>query len=92
MKMQPDHPVPSRLHFARITASFQTHNLSLTVHGSPFWEAHLLFRDILRSDPGAAVDFAALKRWLAKVYPQDPLAYAAGKDSFIAGVLQGTRK
>ncbi len=52
------------------------------------WEVvHLRFRDILRSNPGVAADYARLKRRLALEYPLDPDGYTNAKDPFIQSVL-----
>jgi GrpB-like predicted nucleotidyltransferase (UPF0157 family) len=87
-EFRPRHPVPGRLHFAKIQDGLRTHNLSLTVYGSDFWEAHLLFRDYLRSHPEAAQAYQALKHRLAEKYPGDTVQYTAGKDEFIAETLK----
>lgn len=86
-QLRPDHPVPGRLHFACIAGGLRTHDLSLVEYGSRFWEQHLAFRDALRADTHLAGDYALLKRRLARQHPDDPAAYNAGKDEFIAKCL-----
>lgn len=52
------------------------------------WERdHLRFRDHLRSHNQDREAYAALKRQLARRFPQDRLAYTEGKSEFIAEVL-----
>jgi GrpB-like predicted nucleotidyltransferase (UPF0157 family) len=90
-EFRPQHPVPGRWHFAKIQGGLRTHNLSLTAYGSDFWEAHLLFRDYLRSHPEAASTYQALKHHLAEKYPGDTVQYTTGKDEFIAEILNAAR-
>ncbi len=52
----------------------------------PFWQRHVAFRDYLRSHPGVAAEYAALKRRLAAEYPHDSLAYTEAKSEFILGI------
>jgi GrpB-like predicted nucleotidyltransferase (UPF0157 family) len=91
-EFRPHHPVPGRLHFAKIQSGLRTHNLSLTVYGSDFWEAHLLFRDYLRNHPEVTRAYQELKYRLATQYSEDTVQYTAGKDEFIAEVLQEARE
>ena len=55
--------------------------------GSDWERDHLAFRDVLRSDPVTRDAYAALKRELARRFPNDRLAYTEGKGEFIADVL-----
>jgi len=55
--------------------------------GGTFEREHLAFRDKLRSDPELRDRYAALKRELAKQYPDDRLAYTAAKAPFIHATL-----
>jgi len=54
--------------------------------GSAFWGRHLAFRDYLRGNAEAAVEYAALKQRLAAEYPHDSLAYTDAKSEFILGI------
>jgi 16S rRNA processing protein RimM len=48
------------------------------------WEArHLRFRDLLRTDPAAREEYAALKRELARKHGNDIEGYVEDKDAFI---------
>jgi GrpB-like predicted nucleotidyltransferase (UPF0157 family) len=52
------------------------------------WERnHLLFRDYLRSHPGVAEEYAALKRELVGKNREDRIAYTDAKGPFIEAVL-----
>jgi GrpB-like predicted nucleotidyltransferase (UPF0157 family) len=91
-EFRPSHPVPGRLHFAKITDGLRTHNLSVTVYRSEFWEKHMLFRNYLRDHPCAAGAYRELKHQLALQYPCDTVRYTEGKDQFIEGILGRARK
>lgn len=55
--------------------------------GSEWERVHILFRDYLRSHPGIAAEYAALKRGLAESHRNEPIAYNDAKGPFIDGVL-----
>ncbi len=67
------------------------YHIHLTVVGSTFWHDHRDFRNWLRSHPGVAADYAALKQQLAARYPADREAYIEGKTAFVESVLQAAR-
>ena len=56
------------------------------------WEEHLLFRDRLRSDPGVARDYEAVKRELAIAFANDRRAYTDAKGPFIKAVIREARE
>jgi GrpB-like predicted nucleotidyltransferase (UPF0157 family) len=65
----------------------RTHLLHVVpLHGDA-WRRMLRFRDALRADAALAAEYAALKRALAARHPTERAAYTAGKDAFIARVL-----
>ncbi len=70
---------PNRMH--------RTHHLHLVPTGSERFRAELEFRDSLRSDPGLAASYAALKRELAVLHRHDRDAYTKAKQGFIASVV-----
>ena len=72
--------------FFRLRAADRRHNVHLVVQGSEFWVRHLAFRDILRTHPPVAVEYAALKRSLALRY-DDVGAYTDAKTGFIESTL-----
>ncbi len=88
---RPNHPVPGRLHFAKITNGLRTHNLSLTEYLSSFWHDHVVFRDFLNENPNVAAEYLNLKRELATNHPNDPTSYTDGKDEFIKPTLENVR-
>ena len=62
-------------------------HLHAVIEGSPFWVAHLGFRDALREEPALAERYWKLKQRLAARFPDDRAAYADGKGDFIREVL-----
>ena len=63
-------------------------HLHLVEHNSNQWRNYLAFRELLRHRPGIRNRYAELKRELAKLYPNDREAYAAGKTDFIRNALE----
>lgn len=66
----------------------RSHHLHAFVRGAPQIRQHLALRDYLRQHPVAVADYAALKLALAQQFPHDTQRYQAGKDHFIAQLLQ----
>lgn len=77
--------------FCKPSFEFRTHHLHLVPYESSVWEARLRFRDILRSDPAIAAEYAALKLDLSKKFEFDRDAYTEGKAPFITRVLESAR-
>jgi GrpB-like predicted nucleotidyltransferase (UPF0157 family) len=68
----------------------RTHHLHLVEATSTLWD-RLLFRDYLRVHREEAERYAALKRRLAAMYPNDRIAYTHGKSDFIESAMQKAR-
>lgn len=77
--------IPERRYFRRKSAS-EAYHLHLVAVTSGFWERHLLFRDYLRTHPGAARAYENLKRELAARFGSDREAYTDAKTTFIATI------
>lgn len=82
--------IPNRRYFQK-GGLHRTHHLHAFVHAAPEVIQHLLFRDYLRATPTAVAAYAALKLQLAQQFPQDSSRYQAGKQAFIAQLLQQAR-
>jgi GrpB-like predicted nucleotidyltransferase (UPF0157 family) len=67
------------------------HHLYLVVAGSRPHRDHIDLRDFLRSHPGHAARYAALKRKLAVLLETDRAAYARGKEDMITEFLRMSR-
>jgi GrpB-like predicted nucleotidyltransferase (UPF0157 family) len=83
--------LPMRRYFEKPPETGQTHHLHCVEEGGDFWRDHLLFRDFLRGHPEVAVDYAALKRDLARRYGRDREGYSDAKSSFIEAVKTRAR-
>jgi len=68
----------------------RTHHIHMVEPHFPQWEA-LRFTDYLRSHPDVAAEYVALKRRLAAEFPNDRIAYTAGKAEFITRVIHAAR-
>jgi len=84
----PDEPVPGRVYLEKGPITNRTHNLSLSVPGSDFWEEKLVFIHYMETHPEAAEAYVKLKRELAAKYPEDRPSYTAGKHDFIQNILR----
>ncbi|MCG8338486.1 MAG: GrpB family protein [Proteobacteria bacterium] len=90
-QFRPDHPVPGRLHYAKIERDIRFFNLSLCVHNQEFWNNHILFRDYLITHPETAQEYCNLKHNLAIQYPNCTTEYTEGKTRFILSILAKTQ-
>ena len=69
--------------FCKPSDEFRTHHLHLVPVGSSMWLERLAFRDRLRADASARIEYAALKDDLATRYRDDREAYTEGKTDFV---------
>jgi GrpB-like predicted nucleotidyltransferase (UPF0157 family) len=69
----------------------RTHHLHMVERDSRLWE-RLFFRDYLREWPDEAERYVALKRSLAADYPNDRVAYTAGKSEYIQSVTDRAKR
>ena len=85
--------LPDDRYFERWTESYEhgreVAHLHLTEHKSPFWNDHLLFRDLLRARPETASAYEQLKRDL--VQRTSGAGYVHAKTSFVQSVLAQAR-
>lgn len=76
--------IPGRRYFRKDDREGnRTHQVHTFQEGSPQIERHLAFRDFMRVHPDCALEYDALKRRLAELYPADISNYTDGKDEFI---------
>lgn len=80
--------VPDREAFRR-PEGLPRHHLYLSPKDSLSFRNHLALRDHLRADPDGAIAYGALKRQLAKQFPDDIDSYIEGKTAFILETLRG---
>jgi GrpB-like predicted nucleotidyltransferase (UPF0157 family) len=78
--------------FCKPDPSRRTHHLHVIPTSSPRFREELAFRDVLRTDPDVAREYAALKRRLALEFERDREAYTEAKGHFIRAALDRTRE
>ncbi len=77
-----------RLFFKKFTAERAlSHHLHVYEAGHPAAMEHIVFRDILRRDPGEAQRYLELKNALARRYIHDRIAYSHAKTEYVEAVL-----
>jgi GrpB-like predicted nucleotidyltransferase (UPF0157 family) len=92
---EPNDEAQRRLSLCSPSVARRTHHLHVVEERSDGWRGWLAFRDGLRADPGAAAEYAALKRDLADRHGADPDerdAYRAGKADFIVEVTTAAQR
>jgi len=72
----------------RSPAGSPRHHLYLCPSGNEALANHLAIRDYLRANPRAASAYGALKKRLAREFPNDIDGYVDGKTGFLVGVLR----
>jgi GrpB-like predicted nucleotidyltransferase (UPF0157 family) len=83
---------PDVMHwFCKPSPARRTHHLHLVPVRSALWADRLVFRDLLRSSPAAAAEYAALKTSLAAQHPFDREAYTDAKGAFVHSILDRAR-
>ncbi|MFZ6677089.1 GrpB family protein [Undibacterium sp. Tian12W] len=84
--------LPMRRYFVKSPADSLRIHLHAVVTGSPFWNEHLAFRDILRTDAQLCSQYQALKLQLAQAHANDKAAYSEAKGPFIQAALAALAK
>ena len=81
--------IPERRYFRKGPSEMPNKHFHLHMfeHGSDSWKRHLLFRDYLRTHPGAALEYCELKKRLAVKYRLNREAYTEAKTTFIEAIV-----
>lgn len=74
--------------FCKPSPMFRTHHLHLVPVGSRQWFDAIAFRDYLRTHPGVATDYEALKRQLVREFRFDRESYTDAKRPFIDRIIK----
>ena len=74
--------------FCKPSFAVRTNHLHLIPFQSPLWNERLAFRNLLRTNPGVAEQYAVLKQELARKFPFDREAYTDAKYPFIVRALR----
>ena len=83
--------LPGELFFRKGPPGPWTHHVHLMEPSNPRWEAHLVFRDYLRTHPEAARAYADMKRSLASSSKDNIEAYRNGKNLFVEDITAKAR-
>lgn len=83
--------VPGQILYVGGVGERRTHHIHVVPRDDIQWANYLNFRDYLNAKPGEAKRYEALKLRLAARYPQDRVAYTAGKAACIARMLAAAR-
>ena len=77
--------VPERHFFGKGVP--RTVHLSVVRYGGQFWLSHIAFREYLRSNREAALEYERLKLSLAERFPSDRESYTNGKLAYVVRIL-----
>nr|AAL24531.1 orf174EGC125 [uncultured bacterium] len=81
-----------RRYFVKSPATSLRIHLHAVELGSRFWQEHLAFRDLLRSDTELRSNYQSLKLQLAHEHSHDKSAYSVAKGPFIQAALAATTR
>ncbi|HEY6172094.1 MAG TPA: GrpB family protein [Candidatus Kapabacteria bacterium] len=79
--------LPMRRYLRKSTGGIRTHHIHMVERSSDFWNKHIAFRDILRSNTSVREGYGALKYRLAETYRDDREGYTDAKTDFIETAL-----
>ena len=82
--------VPGRHFFAK--GNPRTHHIHMVEMNSNFWNEHLLFRNYLRNNSEARIQYSELKKELALKYENDREKYTSSKAEFIKEIIKKAKE
>jgi GrpB-like predicted nucleotidyltransferase (UPF0157 family) len=74
--------------FARYNEKKITHFLHVMIYNQNLWIDQISFRDYLRSDLDAKIEYIKLKEELANKYPNNVISYTNEKKKFVDNILK----
>jgi len=78
--------------FARYKEKKITHFLHVMIYNQNLWIDQISFRDYLRSDLDAKIEYIKIKEKLANKYPNDVISYTNEKKKFVDHILKKAKK
>jgi len=78
--------------FVRYKEKKITHFLHVMIYNQNLWIDQISFRDYLRSDSDAKIEYIKLKEKLANEYPNDVISYTNEKKKFVDDILKRAKK
>ncbi len=86
------HKFPDRHFFAKGPEECRTHHLSIVgANSENGWKDAILFRDYLRNNETARMEYSNLKLELAKKFTDDRPSYTKAKEEFIKDTIERAR-
>jgi len=85
-----EYGIPHRHYFVK--GDPRTHHVHMVEKDSENWRITVLFRDLLRSHPDVAREYAEAKVRLAEQYREDRASYQRAKDKVVEGILDKAPK
>ena len=87
-----DHPGEFLFVMGDFDADTRTHHIHVCPEDGEDWRNYLAFRDFMNAHPDKAAAYDRLKGELARKYADDRRSYTAGKQEFIAEILEEAKK
>ncbi|PEE42668.1 hypothetical protein COM71_29120 [Priestia megaterium] len=78
--------------FARYKEKKITHFLHVMIYNQNLWIDQISFRDYLRLNLDAKIEYIKLKEKLANEYPNDVISYTNEKKKFVDDILKRAKK
>ncbi|MEN3772359.1 GrpB family protein [Priestia megaterium] len=78
--------------FARYKEKKITHFLYVMIYNQSLWIDQISFRDYLRLDPNAKIEYIKIKEELANKYPNDVVSYTNEKKKFVDNILKRAKE
>ncbi|MEI4529091.1 GrpB family protein [Priestia megaterium] len=78
--------------FARYKEKKITHFLHIMIYNQNLWIDQISFRDYLRSDSDAKIEYINIKEELANKYPNDVVSYTNAKKEFVNNILKKAKE
>ena len=83
-----DHPGQHLYICGDFEKDIHTHYIHVVIWGQSAWNNYINMRDYLNAHSEKAQEYSAIKEQLAKIYPNDRVAYTNAKNDFIEDILQ----
>ncbi|WP_318619166.1 GrpB family protein [Priestia megaterium] len=78
--------------FARYKEKKITHFLHVMIYNQSLWIDQISFRDYLRLDLNAKIEYIKIKEELANKYPNDVVSYTNKKKKFVDNILKRAKE
>ena len=83
-----DDGIEGRHYFKRVSQGLTVCHIHMEPVGGKLWNNHIIFRDYLKTHPDVMKQYIAIKKELARKYPDQRDIYAKEKSIFIEQILK----